>query len=376
MKILIITPYAEPEKGACVVRVNAFREFFTQSGHEVCVLAPGRAGVGRDANVERYGSIVALMKKIAFGKFDAVIGTSPPITHNFFGLLAAKAAGAKFLLDAKDPFTEIMKKMHPEKEGTPKFRLFELIESFTHKNADRVMFLCTPYLESARAKFGLPAGKVFLAPNGTDTEKIYFDPAGRKKIRKELGLGAGPVIAYIGGLGDEDTIGFCEESFPALAKRHGAKAVFIISYEDTPTQREILAKMKGALAAAGVLQSATFLFSMPFENLYKYLSACDVGLVPYPNFEMNVVVVKAYDCIAAGLPIAVKALPDNSEITEFVESNGTGFVSSSWGEFNSKFSKMASQKLPARGRIADVAKKYTREEGAKAILAQIERLLG
>ncbi len=375
MKILIITPYAEPEKGACVVRVNAFREFFTQKGHEVSVLAPKRAGVVKDARVERYDSIAALMKKVLLGKFDAVIGTSPPITHNFFALLAAKAAGSKFLLDAKDPFTTIMKKMDPAREGTPKFMAFESLESLTHKHSDRVMFLCRPYLDAAREKFLLPAQKVFLAPNGTDINKIYFDGAERKKARKELGLGKSLTVGYIGGLGDEDTIGFCEESFPMLAKSHGAKVVFIISYEDTPSQREILAKMKEGLGKAGVEKSATFLFSMPFEKLYKYLSACDIGLVPYPNFEMNVVVAKAYDCVAAGLPIAVKTIGNNSEITEFVESNRVGFVAQDWKEFNSKFSKMAKGKLQPRARIANVAKKYTRQEGAGAVLAQMENLL-
>ncbi|MDP3763034.1 MAG: hypothetical protein Q8Q97_03105, partial [bacterium] len=268
----------------------------------------------------------------------------------------------------------IMKKMNPEKEGTPKFRLFEAIEAFTHRHADRVMFLCAPYLESAVAKFGLPAGKAFLAPNGTDTEKIYFDPAQRKKIRKELGLGTGLVIAYIGGIGDEDLLGFSEKSFPILAKRHGAKIIFIISYEKS--QQWLLDQIKGNLERAGVLKSAAFLFSLPFEQLYKYLSAADIGLVPYPNFEMPVVVAKAYDCAAAGLPLACKSLPGNLELEKFAEENRIGFVSQGWAEFNKKFAAMIGKKLPARGHVIGVANKYSRKNGCRAALGEMEKLLG
>ena len=239
MKILIITPYAEPEKGACVVRVNAFRDYFAGHGHEVSVFAPKRSSV-EVITVKRYSGILELGSLILQNKFDAIIGTSPPLTHNFFALFAAKACGSRFLLDAKDPFTDVMKKMDPEKANSVKFKIFELMESVTHKFSDRVVFLNKPYLDNAVQKFSLQKEKVFLAPNGSDTAKVRFDLKERRSARREFNLGEDFTFIYVGGIGDKDLGGFVKESFPELAKKHNARVIFILSFEGTKIQKNLL----------------------------------------------------------------------------------------------------------------------------------------
>ena len=42
MKIAIVTPFYDPEKGACIVRVNAFKNYFKNRSSKVEILVPAR----------------------------------------------------------------------------------------------------------------------------------------------------------------------------------------------------------------------------------------------------------------------------------------------------------------------------------------------
>lgn len=376
MKILIITPYAEPEKGACVVRVNGFRDYFQSQGHEADVYAPQRQTAPLVEGVTRYSGIAKLQSLIIKTRFDAIIGTSPPLTHNFFALLASRIAGSKFLLDAKDPFTDVMRKMEPKKVGSLKFKAFEFMEYFTHKFSDRVIFLNKPYLENAASKFSLDRKKLFLAPNGSDTQKVRFDESERKRMRKELGLGQDFTFIYVGGIGDKDLVGFVRESFAQLSKEQNARSVFILSFEGTAVQQKILDSMKSALADRGIADRAHFIFNVEFAQLYKYFSAADAGLVAYPDFEMQVLGAKVFDYIAAGLPIAAKASWENSELRGFIESNNIGFMASDWKDFNHRFSQEFVRKPFNREKIIEVAKQNSRQNSCKIVLEEIKKAVG
>ncbi|HIH09585.1 MAG TPA: glycosyltransferase family 4 protein [Candidatus Diapherotrites archaeon] len=375
MKILIITPYADPEKGACVVRVNGLCRHFTEQGEEVSIFAPARAGAKGAENVLRYSGIADLMRRIIAGKFDAIIGTSPPLTHNFFALLAAKACGAVFFLDAKDPFTDVMRKLQPDVAGSLKFRLFEMMESFTFRNCERVIFLNTPYLEEYTKKFSVPKDRAVLAPNGSDTKKIYFDAKARDVTRNELGLNDSFTFIYVGGVGDKDIAGFVREAFPAIVKNNHAKAVFILSFEGTAAQKRIIANMRSELEKQGVLGEAQFIFNVEFARLYKYLSAADCGLVAYPDFEMQVLGAKVFDYIAAGLPVAAKASAGNTELRHFIESNNLGFMETNWPAFMDKF-KWFVGKGWIRNEIVKVARDNSRDKGCALVLREMRKAKG
>ena len=64
MRIAIVTPYADPEKGACVLRVNSFKNYFEKKGKIVAILAPKRKYVPEVPLVKRYGGIAGLIKHL------------------------------------------------------------------------------------------------------------------------------------------------------------------------------------------------------------------------------------------------------------------------------------------------------------------------
>tara|TARA_Y100000310_G_C20665703_1_gene807355 strand:- start:1160 stop:2290 length:1131 start_codon:yes stop_codon:yes gene_type:complete len=374
MKILIITPYAEPEKGACVVRVNGFRDYFKEQLNYVSVYAPERKGIRQSAQIKRYSGITELMKLVIKSDSEAIIGTSPPITHNFFALIAAKLTGKKFILDAKDPFTEIIKKLEPERTKSPKFLFFQIIEYLTHKLSDKIIFLNKPYLEDAVKKFSLKREKLILAPNGSDTQKIYFSEKERKETRKKLGIKNEFTLFYVGGTGDKDLTGFMEKSLKEIAEKQDIRMIFILSFTGSEGEKKIISELKNSAKKNNLEKNINFVFNVDFKELYKYLSAADAGLVAYPDFEMHVIGAKVFDYIAAGLPIASKASKGNKIQKEFIELNKIGFQSSTWEEFNRSFSKFAVKKY-SRKEIVKVAEKNSRKNTGKKVLEEIKGLV-
>ncbi|PIN85363.1 MAG: hypothetical protein COV47_02560 [Candidatus Diapherotrites archaeon CG11_big_fil_rev_8_21_14_0_20_37_9] len=375
MKAIILTPYAEPEKGACVVRVNGTRDYFRSKSLEVEVLAPERGTFRSTRTVARYKGILSMMLKVMKSNADFVIGTSPPITHNFFALLSAKLSGKKFLLDAKDPFTKVVAILEPEKAKTFKFKIYRFMESFTHKFSDAVIFLNQPYLDEAVKDFSFSRENAFLAPNGSDTKRIFFSKSERSKMRKKFGFGDDFVLIYVGGTGDKDLTGFAEKSFPVLAKSN-VRVIFITSYTGSRGEEEIISGIKTRLKNNGVLDKTVFLRNIPFTELYKYFSAADAGLVAYPDAAMQILGAKVFDYIAAGLPVCAKAPDANTVQKEFIEKNSIGFQKSDWDSFNKEFLKNFVKFNYPRDRIRKIAENNSREKGCEVVYKKAMQLSG
>ena len=127
MNIAIISPYAYPEIGACVLRVSSLQEFLLKKNSTVVIFVPKRDGIESVGNVIRYANAWELFFTLLKSPPDVVIGTSPPMTHSFFALLAAKIRRKPFILDARDPWMYMSKNKGIYKETELKFFIFRAI---------------------------------------------------------------------------------------------------------------------------------------------------------------------------------------------------------------------------------------------------------
>ena len=124
MKIAIVTPYTDPEKGACSVRVDSFKEVFEREGHKVTIFAPTRVGVEKESRkVVRFGGVGTLVKELNRTDFDVVIGTSPPLFHSFVALVVCRFRGTPFVLDMRDLWTFSLAELGLKSTKSLKFRL-------------------------------------------------------------------------------------------------------------------------------------------------------------------------------------------------------------------------------------------------------------
>ena len=327
MKIAIVTPYADPERGAAVIRVNAFRDYFEEKGCKVKIFAPKRAGVKKVKGIYRYGSIFELIKRIFAGNFDVVLGTSPPLTHNFFVLVACKLSGKRFVLDAKDdPFVfEPLPSLFSIK-GI-KRRIYFLLRAFTYKHADLLFFLTEWDRKLEIKRYNLNPKKCILVPNGSDSNIIYYSEKARKETRKELGIPANAtVLIYAGSVGDEE-IDKLIKAFDKLNKKDVFLLLVIYIEKANEWQLEEMLKKAKKRERIRVVKN------VPYNRMYRYLSAGDIGIVPWPEKYYTSLPVKIFDYLACGLWVLIKG-PRKGALREFYRKNSfIGAYAYSWYKF-------------------------------------------
>ena len=328
MKIAIVTPFADPEVGACVVRVKAFEKYIIQKGLEIDIIAPKRKGA---SGKNRYVSLKDLFGRIVFGKYNLVIGTSPPLPHNFFALFATKLVGAKFILDAKDDgyFLANVEK----KKRSFKFRIYSFLRTLTYKFSDMTIYLTKEDLLLEKKRYYLK--NQLLVPNGT-IEEVSFDQQSREKIRKKAGFESRDCVGcYLGSIGDEDIKGLLENS-------NGAKFIFIVSVsKDKFGEAE-----KKFLADLIVKYSPK---SIVFENISprevgRYISAADYGALPWNDFMPTSIPVKLFDYLSVGIPVITKGYK-NTAVERFHKENNIGFFTTDWNNFFKKVKLIKNKKI-------------------------------
>lgn len=358
MKIAIISPYAEPERGAAVIRVNAFRDYFKEKGCKVKIFAPKRVGVKPVKGVYRYSSISELMKIIYTNNFDIVIGTSPPLTHNFFALVASKLSKKRFILDAKDdPFVfEPLPALFSLK-GI-KRRLYFLLRAFTYNHADLLFFLTNWDRKLEIKRYGLNPKRCILVPNGSDTEVVYYSEKARKETRKELAIPLNAIVLiYAGSIGDEE-VDKLLNSFGKLNKKN-VFLLLVVSVEKTSEfeLEEILKKAKNR-------EKVRVVKNVPYREMHRYLSAGDIGIVPWPDKYYTSLPVKVFDYLAAGLFVIIKG-PKKGALREFYKKhNFIGFYACDWKNFQNilgRAIKNINEIKKAKGKRTELIKtKYQR----------------
>lgn len=355
MNIAILCPYANPEKGAAVVRTNYFKEYFENNGHSVEIFAPCRKGVKPTRGVNRYKRLPDIANKLK--KVDLIMGVSPPITHNFLILTYCKLINKPFILDAKDdgiiystPPQQLIKGL--KRKG------YLLMRKITYENANALFFLTEQDKKEATNAYNLKNKKMEIIQNGTDPNKMFFTPKDRQKIRKKLNIPKkARVLIYAGGIGDE------EIHEAQLNKKKNDYLLLVLAVE--PSQLKLIKTLKEP--------KTKIIINVPYKQMHSFLSASDIGLVPWPNNLPTSLPTKIFDYLACGLPVITKA-SKNSTLAKFYEKYPiTGKFITEWTQLEKASSQVNHSKRNERIKLAK--NNFSRETQAKKALEIIEQIV-
>lgn len=333
--ILFFTPYYPPEMGAPQTRISEIAVRLVKRGHQVTVLTTlpsySLGGVppeyrGRDLRYEsidgvsvvRVWSYITLDKgffhrilsQLSFsclapflgasgvGCPDVIIVESPPLFDAIGGRLLARFKRCPYVLTIADIWPEAAIQLGVLRNNLL-IRLAEWLELSSYRQATAVWSV-TKGTYQHLLKRVQPPEKVFLVPNGVDTEK--FRPLSQAQARAEVGWDASSFILLHAG---------------TVALAHGLTMLLDAAEHLRPYPDIQLVILGEGTAKAGLvaeverrqLTNVVFLSAQPHDRLPVYIaaaSACLASVVSTPLFE-GTVPVKAYEAMACARPLVLAA---------------------------------------------------------------------
>ena len=238
-----------------------------------------------------------------------------------YGFIASRILGLKFCQLTYEPHSEIVMGSGGISSTGIRFKIAHWFEMLIGRNSEIVV--CTSRhminrLQAMRAK-----GKLIRLPTCVNEEKNKFNEQERQRIRGLLNLNEKIVLIYpgkFGGMyGKEETISFIAAFLSGQPNRH---AIIITDFD--------LATIRKWTINFGIdpLQ-LTILPTVNLEEIPCYLSAADIGLIAYSNFEARRYCspVKTGEYLLCGLPYIVQEA--TSEDDEYAVLHHVGVVSKS-----------------------------------------------
>jgi len=235
---------------------------------------------------------------------ECIIGVDPPQIIGFLARRLAKYFGSKLILDVMDLWPEIFALAFPRllKPITP-IVLYPLyvIRRRNYRQADAITSLCNTYLEAAKREapqcqitMTIFNGIDVIVFRGVNKEQDKLSPTLVQKIgQKESGE---VWLVYAGSLGNNYDIETLLQAAADLEQRKSKIKIFIAG--EGPLRGHII-----DFIFTHQFTNLIFLGKLSHRELIQLYQVCDIGLCAYGP-ESNVAMPdKAYDYMAAGLPI-------------------------------------------------------------------------
>jgi PEP-CTERM/exosortase A-associated glycosyltransferase len=194
-----------------------------------------------------------------------------------------------------------------------RYRLTRNLETFVFERVKAVAAI-SEGLRSDIVDRGIPAEKVFLIPNGIETDKAS-SPA-RPEI---LGTPEAPVLGYIGSLLPYEGLDLLLESLPRVLKRFPKMRVLIVGGGPEGDRLKALAQ------SLNVEASVEFAGPVKHEEVFQFYGTIDLLIYPRRSSRLTELVtpLKPLEAMAQGLPVLASDVGGHKEL---IDRNYTGFL--------------------------------------------------
>jgi glycosyltransferase involved in cell wall biosynthesis len=159
--------------------------------------------------------------------------------------------------------------------------------------------------------FGVPADRIRVVPNPVDLDE-HATPVARGRFRATHGLGAGPVVLFLGKLTPRKRVDVLIDAFAGV----GADARLVIAGNDMGAGPALVSQAR----ARGVTDRVTFTGLLPAAFRLEALADADVVVYPSADEIFGLVPLEA---LLVGTPVVVA---DDSGCGEIIRQTGGGIV--------------------------------------------------
>ena len=226
-------------------------------------------------------------------------------------LLIAKLKKIPFVWQLDSPLFE-------KEEFSERKILFPSFLNFLEVKTNQWADALTAMSSSAKDHFvkkGVPAEKIFVAPNGANPEK--FSPeVSSKRVREKFGLEGKLVIGFSGGFSIWHGIDSLLESVPTLVDYHPDVRFMLVGGPESGAYAD---KIKPPYA-----DKVIFTGRVSYREVPEYLAAMDILVAPYPPIQFFYFSpLKIFEYMAMAKPVVA---PRQGQLAELITDGENGFL--------------------------------------------------
>ena len=195
------------------------------------------------------------------------------------------------------------------RQGNLKYNLTRRLEDYVVAHADAVVTICDGLKQDLIAR-GHAADRITIMPNGVDLTLFGAPPPRDADFARELGLGDGPVIGFIGSFYDYEGLDDLIEAMPVLTAYHPDARLLLVG---GGPRGEMLRDQAAASAAAEAIR---FVGRVPHTEVERYYALCDIMAYPRKKSRLTDLVtpLKPMEAMAQGKLVAASDVGGHREL--------------------------------------------------------------
>lgn len=203
-----------------------------------------------------------------------------PCLNGLAALGPARAHGIPVVYEMRASWEDAAVDHGTTREGSLRYRLSRSLETRVLRRADAVTTICAGLAADIRSR-GVPDGRITVIPNGVDIEDFEMIDRPDEELRASLGLGAGPILGFIGSFYAYEGIDVLIRALPRIVESHpGAKLLLV---GGGPAESEL----RALALSLGMTDRVRFAGRVPHEQVRRYYSVIDVLAYPRASIRLT-----------------------------------------------------------------------------------------
>lgn len=166
------------------------------------------------------------------------------------------------------------------RHGSLRYRLSRQLETIVVKRADALVAICEGLANDIAVR-GVARERIAIVRNAVDIADFERIDQPDAALQRQLDLGTGPVLGFIGSLYGYEGLSVLIEAMPLICREQPDTRVLLIG--GGPAEAEL----RELAAEAGVAERVQFLGRVPHSDVRRYYSVIDVLVYPRKSTRLT-----------------------------------------------------------------------------------------